>query len=145
MKRNFYYHVGIPGHLKVKNYKELYSEKPQSMIYYGVWKSLKSNRARVHFMKNLEVYKGMEVPYDFLPNFTPTPNIDKSDFFNLEVLKNSKLIGMENMSKEDLPDQFKDMEVDVELATELQDKKLNYNIPKKVMKKIKQYNLWVDD
>lgn len=42
MKRNFYYHLGIPGHLKIKNYKELYKEKPQSLIIYGIWKSMKA-------------------------------------------------------------------------------------------------------
>lgn len=56
MKRNFYYHIGLPGHLKVKNYRELYEEKPERLIYYGVWKALKRNKQREIFMENLEVH-----------------------------------------------------------------------------------------
>lgn len=69
MYRNFYYHIGIPGHLKVKNYKDLYINKPESLLMYGVWKTLKSNRNRKNYMKKLEVHKGLDVPYPFLPNF----------------------------------------------------------------------------
>lgn len=43
-------------------------------------------------MKNLEVYKGLEVPYDFLPNFTPTPDIDKSKLFNENTIKEATLL-----------------------------------------------------
>lgn len=87
-------------------------------------------------MKNLEVYKGLSVPYDFLPNFTPTPNADKSQLLTLDTLKNSKFLGTENLSKEEIPEEFKGMEVDTEALEDITDKKLHYNVPRKVMKKI---------
>lgn len=92
MYRNYYYHVGLPGHLKVKNYKELYDEKPQSLVIYGVWKTLQTNKNRKNCMKNLEVYKGLQVPYDFLPSFTPTLKGEQYKNINEELLKNSVLI-----------------------------------------------------
>ena len=64
-------------------------------------------------MKNIEVYNGLEVPYEFLPNFTPTPNVDKSNLITLDDLKNAKLVEVEHLKdKEEWPSIFKDKEID---------------------------------
>ncbi len=65
----FTYHTGWIGHLKSIRYKEIINKRPESLIIWGVWKELKSNKAREIYMKNLIVLIGPNTKYDFLPNF----------------------------------------------------------------------------
>lgn len=81
-------------------------------------------------MKNLHVFKGLEVPYDFLPNFTPTEDVDKEKLFNKDLLKDSTILSHQFMEDEKLPDFFKDMKYDPELNKELEERKFTHKIPK---------------
>lgn len=66
--RNVKYHTGAPGGLKTKYFKNLILDRPESLFFYGVNKLMPKTKIRERLLENLQVIKGPEVPYDFLPN-----------------------------------------------------------------------------
>jgi large subunit ribosomal protein L13 len=52
-KKEYYYHTGYPGHLKVKKLKELWLKDPKKVFKHAVYHMLPKNKLRKLMMKKL--------------------------------------------------------------------------------------------
>jgi large subunit ribosomal protein L13 len=62
-QKNYYWHSGYPGGLKVRNLEELLQSQPQKVIEHAVKGMLPRNRLGTKMMKKLRVYAGEEHPH----------------------------------------------------------------------------------
>ncbi len=81
-------------------------------------------------MDNVNIVCGRHTPFEFLPNFTPTPEVDLSKLVNMDLkVEGNKITGVPKEFDGKLPPDLAHLEIDWEAVEKNRDLEENYHIP----------------